>query len=503
MTALQAANYISNANRTEGEGKQFLEDMLARLKEVPGGAAQSELTIDTGEVTPTGTLHSIDTESDDPADTLTNIALDNLSEGAFLYLWGEDAARVVTVQHLNSATDGEIRLAGAANIDLNVDTPLVLKRVGVQWVQVLFGGGSADEVEFDPAGLTHTDATDVQEALEDLDGAITGKNFLVNGSMAVSQDGTSFTSATTPANNDDTYLLDQWVLLSDGNDTVDVTQSTDVPTGAFRSIALDVETANRKFGIFQPLTASQAAALIGGDATLSFYAKVSDLTNLDNVKAAIVTWSGTADSITSDIVSAWGVEGTNPTLAANWTYENTPVNLNVTDSWARFSVTGNIDTPSAANVGVFIWSDVTTTTVGGADILYVTNVQLEQGTVASAFDHVALSDELRSAFFFYQRFSSPSAGGRAQVGLAASTSAFQVALPTGPMRVTPSISINDMGVVSSGSPITVETASVPWHSGPVTTIQLNDAGSGFTIGAVYTIRFNTANTSYIKLDARL
>jgi hypothetical protein len=46
------------------------------------------------------------------------------------------------------------------------------------------------------------------------------KNAIINGDFKVSQRGTTFTSATTPANSDDTYLLDRWVLLSDGNDIV-------------------------------------------------------------------------------------------------------------------------------------------------------------------------------------------------------------------------------------------------------------------------------------------
>lgn len=57
------------------------------------------------------------------------------------------------------------------------------------------------------------------------------RNHLINGAMMVAQRGTSFTSTTTPANNDDTYLLDRWILLSDGNDIVDVTQATEAPAG--------------------------------------------------------------------------------------------------------------------------------------------------------------------------------------------------------------------------------------------------------------------------------
>ena len=46
-------------------------------------------------------------------------------------------------------------------------------------------------------------------------------NYLINGDMTVSQRGTSFVAG---ANNDDVYTLDQWILLSESNDGVDVTQ---------------------------------------------------------------------------------------------------------------------------------------------------------------------------------------------------------------------------------------------------------------------------------------
>ena len=221
--------------------------------------------------------------------------------------------------------------------------------------------------------------------------------------MRVAQQGTSFTSASTPANNDDTYTLDGWITLSDGNDVIDVTQSTEAPTGGLYSIALDVETANKKFGIAQIIEQKDCIGYIGTTCTLSFYAKASAVTNLDNVKCAIVAWSGTADTVTSDIISAWGVEGTNPTLIANATYENTPANLGVTTSWARYEVSANIDTASAKNIILVIWSDVTATTVGSVDILYVTNVKLEVGSSATAFEAPPIAvDTARCQRFFYR-----------------------------------------------------------------------------------------------------
>ena len=218
------------------------------------------------------------------------------------------------------------------------------------------------------------------------------KNYLINGSFAISQRATSFASG---ANNDDAYTLDRWYILSDGNDAIDVTQdTTTVPTNGQFAIALDVETVNKKFGIAQIIENKNCLGLIGNTVTFSFKAKVSATTKLDNVKAAIVSWSGTADTVTSDIISAWGAEGTNPTLIANATFENTPANLNVTTSYATYSVTAAIDTASTKNVIVFIWSDVTDTTAG--DFLYISEAKLELGSSATAFDYAgnSFSNEL-------------------------------------------------------------------------------------------------------------
>jgi hypothetical protein len=222
-------------------------------------------------------------------------------------------------------------------------------------------------------------------------------NRIINGGFQVAQRGTSFTSG---SNDDDTYNLDRWYVLSDGNDIVDITQTTTVPTDAAKnSIGLDVETVDKKFGIAQIIENVNCVDAIGGAVTLSFQAKVSATTDLDNVKCAIVAWSGTADTVTSDIISAWGVEGTNPTLIASATYENSPANLNVTTSFATYSVTATVDTASTTNLILFIWSDVTTTTLG--DFLYITNVQLEKGSTASPFDYRSIGAELSLCKRYY------------------------------------------------------------------------------------------------------
>ena len=224
------------------------------------------------------------------------------------------------------------------------------------------------------------------------------RNRIINGEFGIAQRGTSFVSG---ANDDDSYNLDRWYVLSDGNDAVDITQETStVPTNQLTAIALDVETANKKFGIAQIIEQKNCVGLIGGNVTLSFKAKVSSTTKLDNVKAAVVAWSGTADTVTSDIISAWGAEGTDPTLIANATFENTPANLSVTTSYATYTLTANIDTASTKNLIVFIWSDVTDTTAG--DFLYITDVQLEAGSTATDFERRPYGTELALCQRYYQ-----------------------------------------------------------------------------------------------------
>ena len=284
----------------------------------------------------------------------------------------------------------------------------------------------------------------------------TFRNRIINGGFDIAQRGTSFVSG---ANDDDTYNLDRWYVLSDGNDAVDITQTTTVPTGAKYSIGLDVETANKKFGIAQIIENANCFDAIGGNVTLSFQAKVSSTTKLDNVKCAIVSWSGTADTVTSDIISAWGAEGTNPTLIANATYENTPANLNVTTSFATYSVTANVDTASTANIIVFIWSDVTDTTAG--DFLYITNVQLEVGSVATPFERRPYGQELSLCQRYCQRLGNGS-------GFSNNTTDLQFSVQyIVPMRATPTA-----GGTSS--------VALVWTDGAA-----NYTASNTTISAVY------------------
>jgi len=223
------------------------------------------------------------------------------------------------------------------------------------------------------------------------------RNYVTNGQASVSTRGTTFDSTTTPANNDDTILFDGIRLLSDGNDIADVSQeTTTVPTGAYSAIKFDQETANKQWACLHVLSAADSAAMIGSTASLSFSArKGGSNATLETLRAAVISWTGTADSVTTDVVATWNGAGTDPSLATNWTYENTPSDLTLTTSYQTFSIANvSIDTSSTANVAVLIWLDDTDATV--ADTAFITNIKLEKGTSVTAFDPRLFNEE-RSA----------------------------------------------------------------------------------------------------------
>ena len=237
------------------------------------------------------------------------------------------------------------------------------------------------------------------------------RNKIINGDFIISQRGTTFTAsdnsttAATPItgnNNDDKYTLDRWYLLSDGNDIVDVNHNSDnAPKTGQKCIRLDVETTNKKFGIAQIIESHYGSDLYGENVTLSFKAKVSSTTKLDNVKAGVVSWVGTADSVTSDIISAWGAEGTNPTLIANAHFQNTPANLGVTTEYQEFVIENVQVRPDTSNLIVFLFSDVTDTTAG--DFLFFTDVQLEQGETNTPFERRDHGEVLQQCQRYFQR----------------------------------------------------------------------------------------------------
>lgn len=343
--------------------------------------------------------------------------------------------------------------------------------------------------------------------------AVVNPNYLLNAGFQVAQNGASFTSTTTPANSDDTYLLDQWILLSDGNDIVDVTQHTtaaNIVPGAYAAIALDVETDLKKAGILQILDAKRTAALFkqgAGKCSLSFYAKTSDATNYTLIRAGVVAWSGTADAPTSDIISAWNAEGANPTLIANWTFENTPAALSaLTTSVQRFTIENiDLDTASTANLAVFIWMDDMTNGVG--DIVYISGVKLEAGAVCTPYVERSYSEEYWDCLEYLWMIRRTVTAENIATGVvqSATDALLHVPFPRA-MRTTPTLSVSNVAHFTVFDPggVVDTTNIVAGATNNSRQSQINaTVAAGLTAGRATLLRFDATADAFMKFSAEL
>lgn len=216
------------------------------------------------------------------------------------------------------------------------------------------------------------------------------RNLLTNGDFRIAQRGESITSTTVFPNNDGGYTLDRWKLLSDGNDIVDVFRviAGFAPADALNACRLEVETANKRFALAQYIEAVVSFQNKSTDTvSLSFQARASGIANM---RAAAIAWSGTADAITSDIISAWNTSGTDPTLVANAAYCNTPSNLALTASYQQFTIENITIPPGTNNLIVMLWCDDADAAIN--DTLDIGDVQLNDGEHAQPFHRRATSD---------------------------------------------------------------------------------------------------------------
>lgn len=218
------------------------------------------------------------------------------------------------------------------------------------------------------AGITKTfDSSGRPVLTNTATAAVTSPNDIINGSLAVNQ---RVTMPTT----DNAYCVDMVRLILGAANAATVAQDTaDVPVGAGFALKLTVGAGNNnKFGVLFPLENVNILKYRGGVASvivpLKATAGLTDGTG--KIRIGILQWTSTADSISATPVSAWGAEGTNPTLIANWAFANTPAAIAVTTAWADYTVINVAISASATNLALMIWSDDKTNTTT-TDILRI------------------------------------------------------------------------------------------------------------------------------------
>lgn len=234
------------------------------------------------------------------------------------------------------------------------------------------------------------------------------RNFIINPDGEIAQRGAGgsavFTSTSNSPNNDDTYLFDRFLHISDGDDRADVSQESGVfPAGSRFSMKYEVETVgspSEKFGGLQYIPASDVIKLRGQTISFGFVARTTGLA-VENLRFAILEWTGTADSPTLPVPTTWGAEGANPTLDASWAYLNTPENHLLSNVFQQFKFEGIAVGSGANNLALMWWVDDTDLVAG--DLLYVGQLQLAAGDRLPTFKAREIGEEVSLCERFYEK----------------------------------------------------------------------------------------------------
>lgn len=245
-------------------------------------------------------------------------------------------------------------------------------------------------------------------------------NLVVNSDFKIWQHGEQFDSVTplgSPGNNDASYTADQWILLSDGNDIIDVTRVTDdadLANDAESAISLDVQVANTKFGLLQIIESKKVIPIRGSNLSFRFEIRNDLAGDLTDMRAYLIEWTGTADAPTKDPISTWNGATVLPTLATNWAYmSSSEIQITGLDgNWTIFSDPTATIGASANNIGIlFISHDSSFNT---SNRIHITNVSVKRSGDVGYSPNPEEVDLLQCQRFYWKTFPLAVVAGQSQ-----------------------------------------------------------------------------------------
>jgi hypothetical protein len=311
--------------------------------------------------------------------------------------------------------------------------------------------------------LTAANMNDLSGTLNTLSGTqeaagyAAGKNKIINGNFDIWQRGTSFAAAASAS-----YSADRWKTVLNGTGpNITISRDTSVPSVASQySIKIQQLstsfTSVTEFAISQLIETTNALTLFGKSVTLSFWYK-SNLTGSHYVRFYTGGQTGGTDTAVAFTVNA----------ADTWEYK-------IITTTAFSGVTAIITSPTAMgaqlDIGRRTYLGGTSTTIAANDYFQISQMQLEAGSVATAFQTATgtIQGELAACQRYYQKSyaqatapATNSAGGYITLKTSSNTIATaegygSVFLPV-TMRTAPTVTIrpfttaSNTGRVSSGT----------------------------------------------------
>ena len=312
--------------------------------------------------------------------------------------------------------------------------------------------------------FTAAEKQDLTDDILPLAGQLGNRNLIINGTMEVSQRGTSAV-VTSDGSNEGYNTVDRWQTIFAGSagGALSTEQSSDAPDGFFKSVLLKCTTASTSLSGSEHVLFSQ---------------------KLEGQNLSSLEWGKTSPK---SVTFSWYMKAVNPkTLAAQLT---TPVGsgryflkkFTPTTSWARYSFTipgDSVATTTANAEGLALrfglsigssmqqaadstaWSSAAKHGVSGqgnfldstSNQLFITGVQLEVGSVVTDFEHRSYAQELALCQRYYYQYYEGSEDGYYFYQYVSSNRMMDIQHPV-PMRADPTPTIT----YNTGTP-------TPYHS---------------------------------------
>lgn len=220
-----------------------------------------------------------------------------------------------------------------------------------------------------------------------------GRNRLINSAFCINQ-------RKAASNADDTYGFDRWYVLTQ--------------TAAIAASALTDPESGRPTGV--RLTQSHGSAQRIGIAQIVEAANIKDLrakavamaarvrcSASQAIRMAILEWTGTADSVTSDVVHDW----TDATFGAGNFFLGASLNVIATgattpaaNTWTDLDALRGTFGASLNNAIVMVWTEGT---LASAATLDLDGVQLEPGAFCAPFSVRPFAEELTACLRYYDK----------------------------------------------------------------------------------------------------
>lgn len=219
------------------------------------------------------------------------------------------------------------------------------------------------------------------------------KNKLINPLFSVNQ-----RQSTSVA--DDTYHLDRWYALNQSGN-VTIAQQSDQENGQPTNLRMtQPDVAAKRIGVAQIVESINCRDLRGKSVCLSARIRCSAS---QAIRYAIIEHTGTADTVTSDVVDTWTstdyTSGAGKFFIASLTITGVGSTTPSASTWTSVSLTGTV-TSSCNNLIVVFWSEGTLAQNATLDI---GKVMLEAGAVPTAFDYLPFDFVVRQCQRYYEK----------------------------------------------------------------------------------------------------